>query len=102
MPAKMFMTGYDMKTEYFQMPYSEFCKPINTHLLKMLMNVWAKGADAALHDLGALVNVLLDPVEGFHILRTAKEFHKIFIVSYHQELKVSLSWAAFDYPAEMC
>lgn len=78
-------------------------KPIcNTHLLKMLMNIWAKGADTALHDLGALINVLPDPVEGFHVLRTTKEFHKVFIVSYHQELKVSLSWAALYYPAETC
>lgn len=64
------------------------------------MNIGAKGADAALHDLGALINVLLDPVEGFHIFGTAEEFHKIFIVGYHQELKVPLSWAAFYYPTK--
>lgn len=62
----------------------------NMQLLGILMNIGAQGADTAFHDLRALVNVLLYPVECFHIFRTAQELNKIFIMSNHQKLKVAL------------
>lgn len=58
--------------------------------IKKLMNVRSQGGDTASHDLRTLVDVLLDPVELLHILRTSQELHKIFIVSDDQELKVTL------------
>lgn len=64
------------------------------------MNVRAQGAGVAFYDLRALVHALPYPVESFHVFRTDQKFNKVLIMSYHQELKVTLLGAAFYYPTK--
>lgn len=62
------------------------------------MNIRTQGANTTFHNLWALINVLLNPVEFIHIFRAAQELHKIFIMCNDQKLEVALLWATLDYP----
>lgn len=60
------------------------------------MQVAVKSGDATLGDLGALVLVLLDPVEVLHIVGATQELHKILIVGDDEQLEVTLPRATLD------
>jgi hypothetical protein len=55
------------------------------------VQVGGEGGDTALGDLRALVHVLPDTVEVFHVVGAPQELHKVLVMGDDEQLEVALA-----------
>lgn len=89
---------YMQRTIFIFIPECFWSLPLTKNHVQTLMDIWSQRRDATFNNLRTLVKILLNSVELFHIFRPTQEFHKIFIMCYYKQLKVTLLGPTFDYP----